>query len=69
MDWTAEKAMTAGHKHEPATKAEIEEALAHAVHAARRTFQRVGNDLLPTKWDQAHQYINVLLFKWQLAED
>ena len=44
-----------------ATREEVEEALVHHVHAAKRTFAAVGNEAYPTPWDKAHVRINELL--------
>lgn len=44
-----------------ATREEVEEALAHHVHTAKRTFAKVGNEAYPTPWDRAHARINELL--------
>lgn len=44
-----------------ATREEIEEALGHQVHAAKRTFAKVGSAEHPTEWDKAHGRINDLL--------
>lgn len=46
------------------TLPEIEEALTHLVHAAKRTVPKVGNDVLPTPWDRAHQRIDAVLDEW-----
>lgn len=44
-----------------ATREEVEEALAHQVHTAKRTFAKVGSPEHPTPWDKAHVRINELL--------
>lgn len=71
IPWSSHQAAAAGNAKvaDPATKAEIEIALGHAVHAARRTFRVVGNEALPTRWDVAHRHINALLYKWQMADE
>jgi hypothetical protein len=70
IPWSSHQAAAAARlTDEPATRAEIEEALGHAVHAARRTIQRVGDDVIPTRWDIAHRHINALLYRWQMAEE
>lgn len=73
IPWDSHRANTAGQtkqaaEDETATRAEIEEALGHAVHAAQRTFQVVGTPELPTRWDTAHRHINALLYRWQMAD-
>lgn len=70
IPWDAHRANEAGKQAlEPVTRAEIEEALGHAVHAATRTIRVVGNDTLPTRWDVAHRHINRLLYQWQMADE
>lgn len=46
---------------ETPTREDIEEALGHHVHAAKRTFASVGTEKYPTRWDNIHARINELL--------
>lgn len=46
---------------------EIEEALGHACHAAKREVPKVGTDEHPTPWDKAHQHLDQRLTEWELA--
>lgn len=48
-----------------ATRDELEEALGHLVHAAKRVVPVVGTDEYPTAWDKAHKLIDVRLTEWQ----
>jgi hypothetical protein len=46
---------------------EVQEALGHLTHRAKRCFPRVGSDERPTDWDVAHGRINHMLDVMELV--
>ena len=70
IPWSSHQAAAAGRvEDEPATRAEIEEALRNLIHSAQRTIRVVGDDTIPTAWDRIHKQIDYRLYQWQMAEE
>lgn len=69
LPWSAKQAAEAAAREaEPATHADLIEALGHMVKAARREFPVVGTDEHPTPWDKRHQVINGYLDQLEIVE-